>query len=68
MWVLIFWMASPYGVTLSDAMQPTLQLQTQTFNDERACRDAFAAVKKLNNGEFILRGVCTPQAAQEDGQ
>lgn len=35
MWVLIFWMASPFSLTLSDAMQPTLTLQTREFNSEK---------------------------------
>ncbi|MDF3830266.1 hypothetical protein P3T83_21445 [Pseudocitrobacter sp. 2023EL-00150] len=61
MWILIFWMSSPYSVTLSDAAQPTLQVQTQEFNGEKACKDAFAAVKKLNSGELTLRGVCAPK-------
>lgn len=61
MWVLIFWMSSPYAVTLSDARQPTLQVKVQEFSNERACKDAFAAVKKLNDGELVLRGICTPK-------
>lgn len=61
MWILIFWMASPFSMTLSDAMQPTLTLHTQEFNSEKACRDAFTVIKKLNDGDYKLRGVCTPK-------
>lgn len=61
MWVLIFWMSSPYAVTLSDASQPTLQVKAEEFNSQKACKDAFAAIKKLNDGELVLRGVCTPK-------
>lgn len=61
MWILIFWMSSPFSITLSDASQPTLQLQVQEFNSEKSCKEAFAAVKKLNGGELTLRGVCTPK-------
>jgi len=58
MWVLIFWMLSPYSITLSDASQPTLQVNVQEFNSERACKAAFTAIKRLNDGELKLRGVC----------
>lgn len=61
MWILIFWLSSPFRVTLSDAAQPTLQLQVQEFNSEQSCRDALVAVKKLNSGKLTLRGVCTPK-------
>ncbi|MGT6149626.1 hypothetical protein ACRW5G_16590 [Escherichia coli] len=61
MWVLIFWMSSPFAITLSDAKQPTLVAQTQEFNSERACKDAFASMKALNDGDFTLRGVCAPK-------
>jgi hypothetical protein len=61
MWVLIFWMSSPFSITLSDAKQPTLQVQSQEFNSERACKDAFASIKKVNDGDLTLRGVCTPK-------
>lgn len=61
MWVLIFWMLSPHSVTLSGVSQPVLQVKVQEFSNEHACKDAFAAVKKLNNGELVLRGVCTPK-------
>nr|WP_038163727.1 hypothetical protein [Trabulsiella guamensis] len=61
MWILIFWMSQPYSIALSDASQPTLQVETQEFHSEKACLDALAAVKKLNNGNLVLRGVCTPK-------
>lgn len=61
MWVLIFWMSSPFSITLSDAAQPTLQVETQEFSNELACKDAFASIKKLNDGDLKLRGVCVPK-------
>ena len=61
MWVLIFWMSSPYAGMLGDASQPTLQVKAQEFSNERACKDAFAAIKKLNDGNLVLRGICTPK-------
>ncbi|ECD9444665.1 hypothetical protein FNH85_23870 [Salmonella enterica subsp. salamae] len=61
MWILIFWMSSPFSITLSDAAQPTLKVKTQEFNNERACKDAFTAIKKLNDGDLKLRGVCAPK-------
>ncbi|WP_045443250.1 hypothetical protein [Citrobacter sp. S-77] len=61
MWVLIFWMLSPHSLSLIGESQPTLQVQTQEFNSEGACKDAFAAIKKLNDGDFKLRGVRVPK-------
>ncbi|HBC9049680.1 TPA: hypothetical protein KE775_004406 [Escherichia coli] len=61
MWILIFWMSSPFSITLSDAAQPTLQVQTQEFTKEQSCKDAFAAIKKLNDGDLKLRGICIPK-------
>lgn len=61
MWVLIFWMLSPHSFGLIGESQPTLQVQTQEFNSELACKDAFANIKKLNDGDLKLRGVCVPK-------
>jgi hypothetical protein len=61
MWVLIFWMLSPHSLSVIGESQPTLQVETQEFNSERACKDAFAAIKKLNDGDLKLRGVCVPK-------
>ncbi|HAV9487515.1 TPA: hypothetical protein JLG49_003332 [Escherichia coli] len=61
MWILIFWMLSPYSAGMVGEEQPALQVESQTFNSEKACRNAFTAIKKLNNGELVLRGVCTPK-------
>lgn len=61
MWILIFWMSSPFAITLSDAKQPTLSVQTQEFSSELACKNAFSSIKQLNSGDFTLRGVCTPK-------
>ncbi|ALX94833.1 hypothetical protein AV650_15300 [Serratia fonticola] len=61
MWVLIFWMSSPFAMTLSDAQQPTIAIHTQGFTTEQACKSAFQAIKKLNDRDFTLRGVCAPK-------
>lgn len=58
MWVLIFWMSSPFAVSSNDARQPTLAVHSQEFGNERACKDALMAMKKVNVGELTLRGVC----------
>ncbi|HHA0055121.1 TPA: hypothetical protein ACOEVN_003479 [Klebsiella pneumoniae] len=55
MWVLIIWMFGGYE-------NPTIT--TQEFQTESACRAAFAEVKKVNNADVSLRGVCTPKANQ----
>ncbi|EER5061533.1 hypothetical protein F6X33_005118 [Escherichia coli] len=60
MWILIFWLLSPFNVSSGDARQPTLAVHSQEFRTEKACRDAFSALKKENVGEFALRGVCVP--------
>ncbi|AIZ84879.1 TPA: hypothetical protein ACWCE6_004745 [Escherichia coli] len=60
MWILIFWLSSPFNVSSGDARQPTLAVHSQEFRTEKACRDAFTALKKENVGEFALRGVCVP--------
>lgn len=49
MWVLIFWMST----SLSLVDQPSLQVNTQQFNSQKACKDAFAAIKKLNDGDWF---------------
>ncbi|WP_423740965.1 hypothetical protein [Escherichia coli] len=59
-WILIFWLSSPFNVSSGDARQPTLAVHSQAFRTEKACRDAFTALKKENVGEFALRGVCVP--------
>lgn len=55
MWLLIFWLSSPFNVSSGDARQPTLAVHSQAFHTERACRDALRAIKKENVGEFSLR-------------
>lgn len=55
MWVLIIWMFGGYE-------NPTIT--TQEFQTESACRAAFAEVKKVNNSDVSLRGVCTPKGDQ----
>lgn len=55
-----FWLSSPFNVSSGDARQPTLAVHSQAFRTEKACRDAFTALKKENVGEFALRGVCVP--------
>ncbi|MGK0735909.1 hypothetical protein ACSFCX_10220 [Yokenella regensburgei] len=61
MWVLIFWMAVPYSAGFTDTQQPALAIHTQEFVTEKACKGAFSAIKKLNDGDLKLRGVCTPK-------
>ncbi|HBN3406592.1 TPA: hypothetical protein L2G24_005051, partial [Escherichia coli O25b:H4-ST131] len=46
MWLLIFWLSSPFNVSSGDARQPTLAVHSQAFHTERACRDALHAIKK----------------------
>ncbi|EIK7177732.1 hypothetical protein FSJ78_020330, partial [Escherichia coli] len=53
-------LSSPFNVSSGDARQPTLAVHSQEFRTEKACRDAFSALKKENVGEFALRGVCVP--------
>jgi len=65
MWILFVWMVSSYSAGMFDAQQPALTSMSQEFNSESACRSAFAEIKKLNSGELVLRGVCTPKG---DGQ
>ncbi|WP_375710184.1 hypothetical protein [Klebsiella quasipneumoniae] len=59
MWVLIIWMFGGYE-------NPTIT--TQEFQTESACRAAFAEVKKVNNADVSLRGVCTPKGDQWPNQ
>ena len=58
MWILIFWLSTPYSVSSSVARQPTLAVHSQEFASERACRNALAEMKKVNVGELTLRGIC----------
>lgn len=57
MWLLIFWLSSPFNVSSGDAGSH-VPVHSQAFHTERACRDALHAIKKENVGEFSLRGVC----------
>nr|WP_269843292.1 hypothetical protein [Escherichia coli] len=57
-WILIFWLSTPYSVSSSVARQPTLAVHSQEFASERACRNALAEMKKVNVGELTLRGIC----------
>lgn len=61
MWILFVWLGGTFSVGLSDSVQPTLTSMNQEFGSEKACRTAFAKIKDLNNGELMLRGVCTPK-------
>ena len=54
MWILIIWMLGGYNWN-------SPSISTQEFNSESACRAAFAEVKKVNDGEILLRGTCTPK-------
>ncbi|MCJ0990039.1 hypothetical protein [Escherichia coli] len=46
--------------SLQDSRGGSLAVHSQAFRTEKACRDAFTALKKENVGEFALRGVCVP--------
>lgn len=61
MWILIFWLSSPFAASPNGARQPTLAVHSQEFDSERACKDALTALKKVNVGELTLRGVCVPK-------
>ena len=56
MWLLIFWLSSPFNVSSGDARQPTLAVHSQAFHTERACRDALRAIKMANFlcGAFVF--------------
>ncbi|HEL8025762.1 TPA: hypothetical protein UZ441_004615 [Escherichia coli] len=58
MWILIFWLSTPFSGSSSVARQPTLAVHSQEFGSERACKDALTTMKKVNVGELTLRGVC----------
>ena len=47
MWILIFWLSSPL-MSPRRCRQPTLAVHGQEFRTEKACRDAFSALKKEN--------------------
>ncbi|MCV2955795.1 hypothetical protein OHE73_10145 [Escherichia coli] len=34
MWILIFWLSSPFNVSYGDARQPTLAVHSQEFRTE----------------------------------
>ncbi|EFB1111025.1 hypothetical protein FK765_26540 [Escherichia coli] len=65
MWILIFWLSSPFTGSSNTAKQPTLAVHSQEFNTERACKDALTAMNKVNVGELVLRGVCVFKGEQE---
>ncbi|CAH5764597.1 hypothetical protein AB9E53_07900 [Escherichia coli] len=58
MWILIFWLSTPFSGSSNVARQATLAVHSQEFGSERACKDALTAMKKVNVGELTLRGVC----------
>ncbi|HCQ6997603.1 TPA: hypothetical protein OL686_004504 [Escherichia coli] len=58
MWILIFWLSTPFSGSSCVARQPTLAVHSQEFGSERACKDALTSMKKVNVGELTLRGVC----------
>ncbi|MBH5326280.1 hypothetical protein I3A70_14185 [Salmonella enterica] len=64
MWILIFWLSTPFSGSSNAARQPTLAVHSQEFGSERACKDALTAMNKVNVGELTLRGVCV----SKDGQ
>lgn len=39
----------PFNVSSGDARQPTLAVHSQAFRTEKACRDAFTALKNVGN-------------------
>lgn len=58
MWILIFWLSSPFAASSNVAKQPVLAAHSQEFASERACKDALTAMKRVNTGELTLRAVC----------
>ncbi|EPB5915831.1 hypothetical protein ACRQPR_004132 [Citrobacter amalonaticus] len=61
MWILIFWLSSPFAVSSNGVKQPVLAVHSQEFTTERACKEALTAMKRVNAGELTLRGVCVPK-------
>lgn len=61
MWILIFWLSTPFTGSSDVARQPTLAVHSQEFSNEKACKDALTAMRKINVGELTLRGVCVPK-------
>lgn len=57
MWILIFWLSTPFAGSSNMAKQPTLAVHSQEFGNERACKNALTAISKVNVGELTLRGV-----------
>ena len=59
MWLLIFWLSSPFNVSSGDARQPTLAVHSQAFHTERACRDEFRpghTLRRMSWSELITAG------------
>ncbi len=44
MWILIFWLSTPFSGSSNVARQPTLAVHSQEFGSERACKDALTAM------------------------
>lgn len=61
MWILIFWLSSPFAASSNEARQPALAVHSQESGSEKACKEALTAMKKVNVGELTLRGVCVPK-------
>ncbi len=66
MWILIFWLSSPFNVSSGDARQPTLAVHSQAFRTEKACRDAFTALKKENVGNLLSVASASPPENKQD--
>ncbi|MGG7246780.1 hypothetical protein ACQ7B5_02165 [Escherichia coli] len=64
MWILIFWLSTPFSGSSNVAKQPTLAVHSQEFGSERVCKDALTAMNKVNVGELTLRGVCVSKDEQ----
>jgi hypothetical protein len=59
-WILIFWILTG-GEGEFGGLHATAA--TVAFDDESACRSAFAAMKVAKNQNQGLWGVCVPQAS-----
>ena len=57
MWILIFWLSTPFSGSLNMARQSTLVVHSRESDSERACKDAPPAMNKVNVDELTLHGV-----------
>ena len=68
MWLLIFWLSSPFNVSSGDACHPHWRC-TAAFHTERACRAMHCApLKKENVGEFSAGRLCFDGNTKEEAE